>query len=528
MDAQYLQTLLPSLPDELAVTWASLSATSGTPAFLEEILRFVVGAPPTSNASESLKQQWKEKQSVARASLLSLAPPSQSQSDNRKRTSEDAELGNETKRQRTSPLSNGTTVTNDPSVFTIHAVSATSPVRKKVDIVIGNTTIVLKNPTSHATEASIPLLSIRRAFILPTRGKSKPHWTVVLLSTDSTVPGKPNNANAQDGQQIIFGLDATAATPLATTLHTNGAEPVKSSIPKGSPTLPSIRAVLSHLSSTKLYEPTTEVFKSMCPGIGSNASATGIPGIEAYRAAKQGSLWFMKEGILWGESKPCEFWSVEDLFNAEEGVRLSPGSGRVFSITLTRKVESETSKGKQKDDEEDEQEQEGIETEFGMVDSRERDVVAEWVRKHQKRFGRKDGEAPPPEDLQKPKQKAPQYAGLTTIAQMALESDSEDEDFEDSSSGDEESGSGSDSDEEDGEGGSNDGEDDAEGTDDGEGEDGEEGSGDDEEEELDPRRHPLMRPGAVPKMGKGVMDMVVGIVEDQLMGGPEVDELEDD
>jgi len=37
---------------------------------------------------------------------------------------------------------------------------------------------------------------------------------------------------------------------------------------------------------------------------------------------------------------------------------------------------------------------------------------------------------------------------------------------------------------------------------------------DDEEEELDPARHPLLRASRLPRMSKGTIDMVVGIVEE--------------
>ncbi|EAU87692.1 hypothetical protein CC1G_08728 [Coprinopsis cinerea okayama7 len=530
---QYLQNLLPNLPEELATTVRALCSQPNTGSFLEEFLRFVVGAEPTPTASESLRKEWQSKQTIARGNILSLLGPSHSQPDGRKRGLNDQETGGDSsKRQRLSP---GPEAAPDTPVFTLHSVSTTSPVRKKADITIGKTTITFKHATSGNLEATIPLSSIRRAFLLPTRGKSKAHWTIVLLSTDTVDTSKSTSANAQDSPQIIFGLDATTTAPLNTTTYTlDGAgEAKKASTPKGQPSLPSIRAFLSHLpKSVKFHEPSTDVFKSACNGIGSNASTTGIPGVEAYRAAKQGNLWFMKEGILWGENKPCEFWSVEDLINSVEGVRISPGSGRVFSLTLTRKVESDASKksSAEEGDEEAEEGPEGVETELSMIDSRERDVVADWVRKHQNLFGRKAGDAPATaEEVKQQKAKMPQYTGPVTIHQLALESDSEDEDFEGSSSDDGSGSSGSDDSESDEEG--SDDEEDAEGTDEEGGGGGNEDEDDDEIVELDPKHHPLLRPGAIPKMSKAAMDMAVGIVEDELMGGdsgPEEDELDDD
>ena len=42
---------------------------------------------------------------------------------------------------------------------------------------------------------------------------------------------------------------------------------------------------------------------------------------------------------------------------------------------------------------------------------------------------------------------------------------------------------------------------------------------DEDEEELDPAKHPLLRPGAMPRMSKAAMDAAVGMVLGDMMGG---------
>jgi hypothetical protein len=42
---------------------------------------------------------------------------------------------------------------------------------------------------------------------------------------------------------------------------------------------------------------------------------------------------------------------------------------------------------------------------------------------------------------------------------------------------------------------------------------------DDNDDPLDPAHHPLLRPGAIPRMSKAAMEMAVGIVEDAFAGG---------
>lgn len=516
-DAQFLRTLVPTLPTEFAKTLRTLCSIPSNELFLENFVRLLTGADCTSDASQTLRDEWAAKQFATRQALAGLVkPPANEPNGAVKRPIDDA-TAEGSKRQRVSLPETSTDLTSDPVQFTLHAVSTTSPVRKKVDISIRKTSVTFTNPSSGNVEATVPLSSLKRAFLLPTRGKTKAHWTVVILSSDVT----EKSAAKDDSPQIIFGLDATATAPLYTT-SANG----KDTHAKGSPSLPAIRTFLSNLpKGVAQHEPSTDEFKSSVNQLGSSsASTTGVPGLEAYRAAKQGNLWFTKDGLLWGESKPCEFWALEDLLNPSEGVRLSPGSGRVFSVTVVRKSPPNDDNKMQVEGDEEEEDM-GIETELGMIDSRERDGVYDWVRKHQNMFGRKPGDAPVPESAA-PKVKAPAHGGPMTIRSLALDSDSEDEDFQGS---DDDSGSGRGSGSEDSDDEDEDGDKDGD-----EEEKDAEGSLDEDEDadgELDPARHPLMRPGAMPKMSKAVMDAVVGMVEEDLIGGgegdEEVDELDD-
>jgi hypothetical protein len=220
----------------------------------------------------------------------------------------------------------------------------------------------------------------------------------------------------------------------------------------------------------------------------------------------------MKEGILWGESKPCEFWAVEDLIGKTEGLRMLSATGRTCSVILTRK------------DPEAEDDDLGIETEFAMVDGKEQEGINQWVKHHRHLFGQKlvqhgngflDGQ--------------PGGSGnVPTIraAQLGDESDASDESF-DMDSDEDDGGSATSSDSSDGEGG--DASDAGSGAESVEGEETDDGEG--EAEDLRPENHPLMRPGAMPRMSRAAVDAVIGMVNDDLMGrGPSEgeDELLDD
>lgn len=493
-ETPHLRAILPYLPSDIAKQIRTLCGIAIPPAehVLETLIMFISGAECSPQSTTEARLQWSEKQQAVSKILQDLTrrPPS----DTKRRREDDMDSESQSsKRQRSSAEdatpSSSSSAPNDDALFTLHSISATSPVRKKVDITIHKNSLRFTHPSTHALESSVPLSALTRAFLLPTRGKQKAHWTVVLLSVDTPDRGGKPVANAAQSQQAIFGIDAVTTAPLSTTVHTaSSAQPTV--LPKGSATRPALLDFLSRLG-IQIIEPQTDAFKSACVGVGSGVSANedGVPGIEAYRGAKPGSLWFTKEGILWGESKPCEFWSVEDLIGKSEGLRVVSASGRTCSVILTRK--SDDADGEVGDDEEDV----GVETEFGLVDSRERPGIDAWVRAHRHLFGKKK-----------------KVGENVMTGQVEEDSDEEDEDFE-MDSNDEMDGSSSSNTSDEGdedEGGSDkgDGENDAEGSDDGE----------DSGEELKEENHPLMRPGAMPRMTRAAIDMVVGIMEEDMVG----------
>lgn len=503
MSTEYFRSIAPFLPTELAIQLEQLCQSPSTEPLMDALIRFVCGAGCPETLSDNIRSQWSEKQQDAQRALSTLFPSTFDLKRPREGDDQHVDRVAGSKRQRLTPSTSEdeqrTLEDVGQPIFTLCAISATSPVRKKVDITVHKSALRFASSGSSSIEATVPLSALRRAFLLPTRGKSKAHWTVVLISSDTPDRGK----SSQSSPQVIFGIDATTSSPFTTIKYDENSEITRETVPKGNATLPSLNTFLSHLG-IQVLEPTADVFKSACSGYGANAGQGGIPGVEAYRAAKVGSLWFMKEGILWGESKPCEFWAVDDLLSTSEGLRLlTNAGGRTCSVILTRK-------GSDADDEDV-----GVETEFTMIDSREQDGINQWVRARQQSFGKKQTGK---EDKSN-KNPAKVYRGPVTIHQIGYESDSDDEDFHMKSlDDDEDSDSSSESENEK----SNDDESEAEaGDSDAEGED-------EEEEELKEENHPLLRRGAVPRMSKAAMDMVVGMVEEDFLGGAEHTRSEED
>ncbi|KAL1674057.1 histone chaperone Rttp106-like-domain-containing protein [Schizophyllum commune] len=497
-EATFLNTTLSHLPDEIRAQIAPLLSSEPTVHVLENFTRFLSGAAPVSASSSSIADAWQEKQRKLAEALTGLRGAS---SGTKRSLEADEASGSEAKRQR---------VSEETTRYRLHGISVTSPIRKKVDILVTDDAIVLVNSATSAVEASVPRSAITRSFILPTRGKTKSHYTVVMLDADVVRPAKGKTA-AQASAQVIFGIDAqaTANTRVTPTVGQT------TTIERGSSVHTYLRAFLE-AAGAPIYEPSGDTLKSAhTTSAGTSASTNGIPGVEAYRGAKPGTLWFFEEGLLWGESKPCEFWAVEDLLGATDGVRILSATGRTLSVTLTRRSAEVDEDG----------EDLGEETQLSMIDGREQDGIAQWVRKHRHLFGKTEEEkarAGASDGGSKPL-KAPAPVGPITIHQLAAESDDEeDEDFQGSSS---DEGSGSESGEE------VEGSENAEGED--EDEEGEAASSDEDEEMadgdgddamgLDERHHPLLRPGAMPKMSRAAMDAVVGMVERDFVGADDGD-----
>ncbi|KAJ4481229.1 hypothetical protein J3R30DRAFT_3288069 [Lentinula aciculospora] len=538
---RFLHVVSAYLPERMSKDLAVLCSSASTEALLDNLIRFVSGADCSSLSNEE-GPQWASNQALVRQKLSELLSPSSTLSRKRLRDEHDLSDSSEfTKKQKLASSSSAPDgVDIDYPRFALKSISVTSPIRKKVDITIHQSTVRFVNSSTGTLEASVPLDSLRRAFLLPTRGKPKPHWTVAILSNDTGPEKNGKNKNIGGGdskfEQVIFGLDATATSAITTTTFVTADSAESTSLKKGDETLIVLTEFLSELSRAckslpnpnhiSIHHLTIEKIDNFrgFTGSSSSSSTTGITlspslAISANLAAKSGTLWFMPSGILWSESKPCMFWSVEDFAKEEdvEGVRTISATGRVCTVVLTRNLLRD-------DDEGGDESIQLEETGFGQIEGKEQEVINQWVRKYRYLFGtgscddggRGEGVT-----------QAQAQAGPLTINQMIVDSDDEgDDDFNPENDGG--SGSGSESgsgdedqeyEEQEGEGEDVDADADAEG----ESEDEE-----DEEGELDPAHHPLLRPGAMPKMSRAAVDVVAGMVEQDLLGGQgEEDELDD-
>lgn len=409
------------------------------------------------------------------------------------------------------------------------------------------------------------LKDLKRSFILPTHGKHKPHYTMIMISSDVTSIPKGSTTTTDSGEthwQICLGSELTPPN-----LVTRSKDSPACHHPKGASICPVYDAFQGFAPHN------VNAFK---PWTSDHTNVSGGTGVDGYRAAKPGTLWFLREGILW-DAKPIEFWAVEDLVPADGGkggqvmggVRMLSATGRSCTVILRRRVPRVKKAG----DDEDDDGEDVVETDFEGIEGKEQDGISEWCRKYSKNFGgssltatstaKTSASAPAPSVSVKGKGKAratdddmevdgeggsAKPSDLLNNPLAEDEGDLDDDNFTDSDSelsdgSDSEDGKGSDDSAGDSGG---DSDSDADEEEDGEGEmEGEESRPepeseeieDGEEEPLDPKHHPLLRPGAMPKkVSKAVLNSVVGMMEEDFgmkvaaaaAGSDEEDELDDD
>ncbi|KAI5119284.1 hypothetical protein M0805_008063 [Coniferiporia weirii] len=524
-----VSTSLPSVLSDLLLSFDVFSREK-----LETLVRFCVDAAcPPRIAGHS--DAWKSGQTRLKARLAHIG----STADGKRAREGDDDGNGEAPYTNGHENGNGSSVPNkkqklsaaedEPGdttpLYTLHALSVSAPVRKKVDVAITADAIRLTHPSSGALEARVPLAVLTRAFLVSSLGKNKnkPQWAVTIISADSV--DKKGDAAAQ--VQFTFNLDQSVPAGKDGFKTTVGGASKPVSHEKGAATLPILQAFLACLPDR------IELHTALGPEKGAPpppfVSTSGQPFVDAYLGAKEGALCFLERGILWATARPCEFFALEDLAPDSDvpglgGVKTLSATGRTFSVFLRRRGKPAGGEGDSSAEEDSEEEEEGAETEFAMIDGRESENVNSWIRKYRRTFGKpRTGSEAASVASADVKGKGRARAESVEVQQNGGNSDESDEDFEEPSDSD---GGEPSSDSEGSEGGGSGQRDDE---DEEEASDSDDSGGVEEEEELDPARHPLMRPGAMPRMSKAAMDAAVAMVMGDVAGSAdeeEEDELE--
>ena len=534
---EYLDALITAIPNDTIPPEITASSSQGAGAhrpysqFIDTALRLVSGGPARPDDAPHIRDAWLEIQASVQSALHALhtsSSSSQQQPAKRKHSTSSPSTTNKNNNDNNKKIryEDGGDDEDDVPQLTLHAISATAPVRHKVDITLHARTLRLAHSTTGAQTARCARTALSHVFLLPTRARSSGalQWTALLLAGDKPAPPAPRGgarskeAKATPAVRFELACSVPDSSSPATIPRMTAHAPTSSSTPASQGTSNAREAVFTLLSSTIAGTP-----------VALTTVERGAPlaGITAFRGVRECSLWFFGEdanagaGIL-ADGRPAEFWALEDLAQGEAGVRVRTATGRTCSVVLMRRSGNDCA-----GEPGGEEEEEGEETEFQMIDGKEREGILEWVRRHRGAFemGKIRGK-----DDKAPLRDAANGKGKETETETGKdgrEDSDSDSDFEasgESDGGSPSSGSGSDSDgdedededeDEDGprsEGGSGGGDDDSESG----------GEGDDDEENMmeldDPKHHPLLRAGALPKMSRAAMDAAVELVVGDLVG----------
>ncbi|KAI0290280.1 hypothetical protein BC826DRAFT_547535 [Russula brevipes] len=390
---QYLDALLAVIPHD-SIPQGITSSSRGThassrpyPKFIDTALRLASGGPARPDDAPPLRDAWPELQASVRRALHALHP-STSTAATTTTTSHLALQLPATKRKLSLSSSPATTskkpkrddadaaaADDDAPQLTLHALSATVPVRHKIDITLHARTLRIAHSTTGAPVARCARTALRRAFLLPTRARLSGalQCTALLLAGDKPTPIAMWGAEQRfELACLVADSSSSGSTAAAPRMTVHEAPSSASAHPSAPPTPTSAREALHALLSSALA--------------GTPVSLTtverGAPlaGISAYRGVYETWLWFLDgdrtgtgAGIL-SAGQPAEFWALEDLAPGEAGVRVP--SRRM--VALVRRSG---------DGEEEEEEEYWKETEFHLIPENEMKGIQEWVQRHRGAFG---------------------------------------------------------------------------------------------------------------------------------------------
>ncbi|KAI9453594.1 hypothetical protein F5148DRAFT_459841 [Russula earlei] len=538
---EYLDALLNAIPHDSVpqeIASPSRDAHLGPNpylTFIDMALRLASNGPARSDDAPRLRDAWSLFQASVQHALHSLHTSSSSSDPptKRKRSPSPPSASTATNKNPKNKHGDGEAkgdvdTEDDVPHLTLHALSATAPVRHKVDVTLHARTLRLTHSATGAPSALCARTTLTRAFLLPTRARSSgvPQWTALLLAGDKPAPPAPRGAGAREAAKAAgapaarFELACSVPDSSGTKVPRMTVHPPASASALPSPPFSSREALLALLSSTIADTPAT---------LTTVERGTPLAGVTAFRGVRETSLWFLdgaSPGVL-ADGRPAEFWAAADLARDDAGIRVRSATGRTCSVVLMRRGSAGGNGG----EDEEEEEEEGEETEFQMIDGKEREGILEWGRRHHHAFGMAnvhdktqaaegDGDG--------------QGEGGGRI-DMRRDSDS-DSDFEvesgESDGGSPSSSSGSDagstarhgprSEEGSESGGDGDGDGDDNDDDDGSEHGSQHSEVDDDDDDgavaLDPKHHPLLRTGVLPKMSRAAMDVAVGLVVGDLVG----------
>ncbi|KAK4236002.1 putative chaperone protein [Achaetomium macrosporum] len=260
----------------------------------------------------------------------------------------------------------------DPVLLEVKDISVTAPQRKKYDLCFTKNFLYARAPGSSVPVQGIAYAwtDIEHAFYLPVPDKSQAQYNYVLLPRDSYLPtAKQAGTAPSDKQQplepLVFTVPATAPKP-------------GSIAGPSAKTAEAVSDTYSNLFHWALTTSLRSAGNHACQLIGSDpkifhsvARQPHRPNekavhVKAFRGSKDGFLFFLPTGILWGFKKPLLFLPLDRI--------VAVSYTNVLRTTFNMVVELDDNNGRDAIEKE---------IEFGMLDQEDYQGIDEtYVRRH--------------------------------------------------------------------------------------------------------------------------------------------------
>ncbi|EGS22561.1 putative chaperone protein [Thermochaetoides thermophila DSM 1495] len=262
---------------------------------------------------------------------------------------------------------------SEPVLLEIKDISVVVPQRKKYDICFTQSCLFAKaqGATGPAPGLVYPWIEIEHAFFLPVPDKSQTQYNYILLPRDSYLPTSKASGVSSDRQASLEPLVFTvpAAAPKAGSIKGTAAKTAEAFAESYSclfhwALTTSLRAAGNE--SFQLISSDPRVFHSLVKQPHRpNEKAVHV---KAFRGSKEGFLFFLPTGILWGFKKPLVFLPLDKI----AAVSYTNVLRTTFNLVI--ELDSDVTAGGNATDKE---------IEFGMIDQEDYQVINEnYVQRH--------------------------------------------------------------------------------------------------------------------------------------------------
>lgn len=258
---------------------------------------------------------------------------------------------------------NGREQTSDPwkpgSFSSIKELSFTVPQRKKLNLDIGDTSTGLRvtNPTTNEVEFVVNWRNISQVVCLPVPEKSQAQYNFCVFPTNGD-----GITDASDGsttpEQLLWTVPNATPKPsiCSQDISVEEGETYRSVI---------IKQLNDRLSRHKghVIEPDTDEFVS---GTAQQyRKGEKAVHVKAFRGSKDGFLFFLSAGVVWGFKKPLIFFSFDSI----DSVSYTSVLQRTFNLNISARGSATNSQPQ--------------EYEFSMIDQGEFAGIDDYIKRHQ-------------------------------------------------------------------------------------------------------------------------------------------------